>query len=144
MLSESPVVPKKMNHLKTSYSISDEHARQIAERVYVLLKSGHFDAAHIAIDEALASKQDVKNSPLLEMPIAMLDLDDKIINLFEKMGYKFVGDLVGVDDGHLLKTVPMCGEKSIRLLRESVTKEITRRRLLEEKHNENNTQSHSQ
>ena len=133
-----------MNHLKTSYSIDDDKARQIAERVYVLLKSGHFDGEHIAIDEALASKHDVKNAPLLEMPIAMLSLDDKIINLFEKMGYKFVGDLVGVTDEHLLKTVPMCGEKSIKLLRNSVTTEITRRRLLEEKQDERDTQNNSQ
>ena len=78
------------------------------------------------------------------MPIAMLSLDDKIINLFEKMGYKFVGDLVGVTDEHLLKTVPMCGEKSIKLLRNSVTTEITRRRLLEEKQDERDTQNNSQ
>jgi DNA-directed RNA polymerase alpha subunit len=132
-----------MNHLKTSYSIDDDYARRISERVYVLLKSGHFDAAHIAIDQAFASKQDVKNAPLLDMPIAMLKVDDKIINLFEKMGYKFVGDLVGITDEHLLKTVPMCGEKSIKLLRNSVTKEITRRRLLEEKQDETDTRGYS-
>jgi DNA-directed RNA polymerase alpha subunit len=90
--------------------------------------NGHFDAAHKAIDSIEITKQDVKNAPLSDTPLALLDLDDKIINLFEKMGYTHVRDLVGVSDEHLLKTVPMCGEKTIQLLRQALTDEMTARR----------------
>jgi len=117
-----------MGHLKNEYCISDDLARQVAERVYVLLLNGHFNAAHVAIDSAQLTKQDVKNSKLNDTPLALLDLDDKIINLFEKMGYTHVRDLVGVTDEHLLKTVPMCGEKSIQLMRDALLSEMTRRR----------------
>jgi len=121
-----------MGQLKNSYSISDTYARQIAERVFVLLKSGHFDAAHVAIDEAELSKQDTKNAILGDTPLALLELDDKIINLFEKMGYTYVRDLIGVSDEHLLKTVPMCGQKSIDQLKSAMLKEVTQRRKLQE------------
>lgn len=121
-----------MGQLKNNYSISDTYARQIAERVYVLLMSGHFEAAHVAIDEAELSKQDTKNAILGDTPLALLELDDKIINLFEKMGYTYVRDLVGVSDEHLLKTVPMCGQKSIEQLRSAMVKEVTRRRKLQQ------------
>tara|TARA_Y100001951_G_C11257081_1_gene250071 strand:- start:226 stop:600 length:375 start_codon:yes stop_codon:yes gene_type:complete len=117
-----------MGHLKNDYCISTDLARQVAERVYVLLLNGHFNAAHVAIDSAQLTKQDVKNSKLSDTPLALLDLDDKIINLFEKMGYTHVRDLVGVTDEHLLKTVPMCGEKSIQLMRDALLSEMTRRR----------------
>ena len=117
-----------MNQFKTKYSLSDQEARMFAERVYILLKAGRYEAARSVIDEAEATKQDVKNAPLSDMPIACLDMDDKIINLFEKMQYKTVQDLIGVSDEHLLKTVPMCGEKSISTLRQAITKEITKRR----------------
>ena len=118
-----------MNQLKTKYSLADQEARMFSERVYILLKAGRFEAARSVIDEAESTKQDVKNAPLSDMPIACLDMDDKIINLFEKMQYKTVADLIGVSDEHLLKTVPMCGEKSISILRSAIAKEITKRRL---------------
>tara|TARA_R100000458_G_C8265445_1_gene240544 strand:+ start:396 stop:764 length:369 start_codon:yes stop_codon:yes gene_type:complete len=117
-----------MGQLKNNYSVESDVARQVAERVYVLLLNGHFDAAHKAIDSIEVTKQDVKNAPLSDTPLALLDLDDKIINLFEKMGYTHVRDLVGVSDEHLLKTVPMCGEKTIQLLRQALTDEMTARR----------------
>jgi DNA-directed RNA polymerase alpha subunit len=117
-----------MNQFKTKYSLSGQKARMFAERVYILLKAGRYEAARSVIDEAESTKQDVKNAPLSDMPIACLDMDDKIINLFEKMQYKTVQDLIGVSDEHLLKTVPMCGEKSISTLRQAIAKEITKRR----------------
>ena len=117
-----------MNQLKTKYSLADQEARMFSERVYIRLKAGRFEAARSVIDEAESTKQDVKNAPLSDMPIACLDMDDKIINLFEKMQFKTVADLIGVSDEHLLKTVPMCGEKSVALLRQAIAKEITKRR----------------
>ena len=117
-----------MGQLKTNYSIKDETARQFADRVYVLLLTGQFEAARIVIDEAELSKQDLPNAALKEMPIAQLNLEDKIINLFEKMGYLKVGSLIGVTEEHLLKTVPMCGESTIKALKQSLLEEMTNRR----------------
>ena len=117
-----------MGQLKTNYSIKEDAARQFADRVYVLLLTGQFEAARIVIDEAELTKQDLPNAALKDMPIAQLDLEDKIINLFEKMGYMTVGNLIGVTEHHLLKTVPMCGENTIKALKKSLLDEMTKRR----------------
>lgn len=118
-----------MNQLKTKYSLVDQEAQRFSDRIFILLKAGRFEAARSVIDEAESTKQDVKNAPLSDMPIACLDMDDKIINLFEKMQFKTVADLIGVSDEYLLRTVPMCGEKSVELLRKAIAKEITKRRM---------------
>ena len=95
-----------MNQLTTKYSFVDKDAQRFSDRIFILLKAGRFEAARSVIDEAESTKQDVKNAPLSDMPIACLDMDDKIINLFEKMQFKTVADLIGVSDEYLLRTVP--------------------------------------
>ena len=114
----------------TTFSLNEDRARRFAERIYVLLMQGQFPAAHRVLHEAKVSTQDKKNSELKETPIAQIDLPERVINLLEKAGFHYVGDLIGIGEDYLKDTIVMCGEKTVELIKEALIKEIVKREKL--------------
>ena len=108
----------------TELSLSKPEARHYAERIYILLLNGRFPSCHKAINEAELTVQGSEKSSLNSIALAQLDLSDRVINLLDKAGYSFIGDLIGVGEEHLLASIPMCGDKTIDLIKGALMKEM--------------------
>tara|TARA_B100000519_G_scaffold202616_1_gene221552 strand:- start:6880 stop:7212 length:333 start_codon:yes stop_codon:yes gene_type:complete len=103
-------------------------AKLYADRVFHLLKSGRFEAAHLCLDEAELSMQKVEKSPLFSKPLAQTELDDRIVNALERAGFLTIGDMAGVDEQYLMQRVQGCGPKGVAEIKRILTDEITIRR----------------
>ena len=117
-----------MGALSTAFSMPPKKAQVYSDRIFVLLRAGHFEAAHNAINEAELSMHDVPASPLFTVPLAQTELEDRIVNALERAGLTTIGDLVGFTKEELLYGVPGCGEVSVDRIKEVLVQQIARRR----------------
>ncbi|MBR50211.1 MAG: hypothetical protein CMA83_01345 [Euryarchaeota archaeon] len=117
-----------MNYKSTSFSMSDTDAKLFSDRIYHLLKAGHFEAAHLCIDEAELSMQKIEKAPLFRKPLAQTELDERIVNALERADILTIGDLTNVTEEFLVYRVQGCGPKGVRDIKNVLRNEITNRR----------------
>mgnify|MGYP003661675738 CR=1 FL=1 len=80
---------------RNEFSLDKYMADRIGERISIHLQRGNFEAARRAVDYSETLIQDHPASPLNDMPLAQTPMSSRTLNLLERNGVLFIGDLVG-------------------------------------------------
>ena len=116
-----------MSLLTSNFSISEEEAKIIGNRVSVLLARGNFDAAYSAVLMAEFSIQDKPNAVLHDVPLAQSTLNVRLPNLLECYQVYTFGDLAGRTIEWFI-SLPNAGEVALSELQDVISYEIKRRK----------------
>lgn len=105
------------------YCIGSEVAARSAERIKALLTKGNFGSAHRVIDELERSLQYMPLVDLIDLPVAQLDLPERVVCALARNGMVYVGNLVGKTEGDLRSIVGV-GPKAVNEIRQSLQREV--------------------
>jgi len=105
------------------YCIGSEVAERSAERIKALLTKGNFGSAHRVIDELERSLQYVPLTDLVDLPVAQLDLPERVVCALARNGMVYVGNLMGKREEDLRSIVGV-GPKAVNEIRQSLQREV--------------------
>lgn len=112
---------------KSDFAIEEYMAKRISERIAIHFRRGNFEAARRAVDYAETLTQAHPNAPLNDMPIAQTPISERTLNLLERNGVVFIGDLVGKGEDWVL-SLSGGGEGALREIRKILIAEVAKRR----------------
>ena len=112
---------------RSEFALEDYMAKRISKRIAIHFQRGNFEAARRAVDYAETLTQDHPNAPLNTLPLAQTPMSSRTLNLLQRNGVVFIGDLVGRGEEWVLGLAGG-GRGALREIRNILIDEIDKRR----------------